>query len=81
MEETDPGKCHALRPGERKMLQYVDKYLSKGVSGLAQWGEEVLRYAIENWTRFANRAKSVDGAFRIPTEPSVRFFWSTSAWQ
>jgi hypothetical protein len=41
--------------------------------GLRFYEEDVVRYAIKNWSQFIARAKSAEGAYGVPDKPTVDF--------
>ena len=58
-------------PARRRGFATLRNVVQAG--GLRFYEEDVVRYAINNWSRFTARAKSAEGAYGIPDNPTVDF--------
>ena len=71
MKTAYDGDWHDLSAREKKGLREITERCAGG--GLRYYEEDVVRCAIKNWSRFAARAKSAEGAYSIPDKPTVDF--------
>ena len=70
MDAAYAGEWHDLSAREKKGLREIAE---RCAGGLRYYEEDVVRYAIKNWSRFTARAKSAEGAYSIPDKPTVDF--------
>jgi hypothetical protein len=71
MDAAYKGAWHNLSGREKKGLQEIAERCASG--GLSLYEEDVVRYAIKNWSRLTARAKSREGAYGMPDRPTVDF--------
>jgi hypothetical protein len=71
MDAAHEGQWHDLSAREKKGLREIAERCSG--PGLRYYVEDVVRYAIKNWSRFTARAKSEEGAYGMPHKPTVDF--------
>jgi hypothetical protein len=76
MDAAYEGEWHDLSAREKKGLREIAERCVGG--GLRFYEEDVVRYAIKNWSRFTSLAKSAEGAFGIPDKPTVDFLQKLS---
>jgi hypothetical protein len=70
MDAAYEGEWHDLSAREKKGLREIAE---RCAGGLRYYEEDVVRYAIKNWSRFTARAKFEEGAYSIPDKPTVDF--------
>ena len=71
MDAAHEGEWHDLSAREKKGLREIAERCAGG--RLRYYDEDVVRYAIKNWSRFTARAKSEEGAYGMPDKPTVDF--------